>query len=158
MIRQRRLLLQSHALTLREADLPRCTCAVGKAIENLAGRSMSTTPIHPESGDDMPTLSSCCEGFEYIDDPTSANQDPSGYTSLSSSIRSPQASTDLLWLSAGPGCSKSDLSRSLIDEGRLSTRGDAHHTHGAHALSAILHLPICMRGASLSESECHFRA
>jgi hypothetical protein len=30
--------------------------------------------------------------------------------------------SNLLWLSAGPGCGKSVLSRSLIDEGRLSTR------------------------------------
>jgi ankyrin repeat protein len=60
--------------------------------------------------------------------------------------------SNLLWLSAGPGCGKSVLSRSLIDEDHLSTRkmtsticyfffkeGIAHRTRGANALSAILH-------------------
>ncbi len=58
----------------------------------------------------------------------------------------------LIWLSAGPGCGKSVLSRSLIDEGHLSTRkmtttvcyfffkdGDANCRSGADALSATLH-------------------
>ena len=58
----------------------------------------------------------------------------------------------LLWVSAGPGCGKSVLSRSLIDEGRLSTRvatstvcyfffkgGEQGRTGEADALSAILH-------------------
>ena len=58
----------------------------------------------------------------------------------------------LLWVSAGPGCGKSVLSRSLVDEGRLSTSvatstvcyfffkdGEEGRTGEADALSAILH-------------------
>ena len=58
----------------------------------------------------------------------------------------------LLWVSAGPGCGKSVLSRSLVDEGRLSTSvatstvcyfffkdGEEGRTSEADALSAILH-------------------
>ena len=58
----------------------------------------------------------------------------------------------LLWVSAGPGCGKSVLSRSLIDERRVSTNalnstvcyfffkdGQEQRMSGADALSAILH-------------------
>ncbi|TGJ75468.1 hypothetical protein E0Z10_g10990 [Xylaria hypoxylon] len=58
----------------------------------------------------------------------------------------------LLWVSAGPGCGKSVLSRALIDEHRLSTNvmtstvcyfffkdGDEHRMHSTNALCAILH-------------------
>ena len=58
----------------------------------------------------------------------------------------------LLWLSAGPGCGKSVLSRALIDERRLSTNvttsticyfffkdGDERRQHSTDALCAILH-------------------
>ncbi|KAH8199872.1 hypothetical protein TruAng_005988 [Truncatella angustata] len=58
----------------------------------------------------------------------------------------------LLWVSAGPGCGKSVLSRSLIDEWQLSTSaatsnicyfffkdGDETREHSFNALSAILH-------------------
>ena len=58
----------------------------------------------------------------------------------------------LLWVSAGPGCGKSVLSRSLIDERRVCTSamtstvcyfffkdGQEQRTHGANALSAMLH-------------------
>ena len=58
----------------------------------------------------------------------------------------------LLWVSAGPGCGKSVLSRSLIDERRVTTNalnstvcyfffkdGQEQRTSGADALSAILH-------------------
>ncbi|KAI1351104.1 hypothetical protein F5Y01DRAFT_284019 [Xylaria sp. FL0043] len=60
--------------------------------------------------------------------------------------------SSFLWVSAGPGCGKSVLTRSLIDEWQLSTSpatstvcyfffkdGDAKRQHGANALSAILH-------------------
>lgn len=60
--------------------------------------------------------------------------------------------TSLLWVSAGPGCGKSVLSRALIDEGRLSTRvttsticyfffknGYERRMHSTSALCAILH-------------------
>ena len=58
----------------------------------------------------------------------------------------------LLWVSAGPGCGKSVLSRSLIDERRVTTNalnstvcyfffkdGQEQRMNGANALSAILH-------------------
>ena len=58
----------------------------------------------------------------------------------------------LLWVSAGPGCGKSVLSRSLIDERRVCTSamastvcyfffkdGQKQRMRGANALSAILH-------------------
>ena len=58
----------------------------------------------------------------------------------------------LLWVSAGPGCGKSVLSRSLIDERRVCTNalnstvcyfffkdGQEQRMSGANALSAILH-------------------
>ena len=58
----------------------------------------------------------------------------------------------LLWISAGPGCGKSVLSRSLIDERRVCTSamastvcyfffedGQEQRMRGANALSAILH-------------------
>ena len=58
----------------------------------------------------------------------------------------------LFWLSAGPGCGKSVLSRALIDERRLSTNvttstichfffkdGDERRQHSTDALCAILH-------------------
>jgi hypothetical protein len=58
----------------------------------------------------------------------------------------------LLWVSAGPGCGKSVLSRMLIDENRLSTHvttstvcyfffkaGDSRRTHCTDALSSVLH-------------------
>ena len=58
----------------------------------------------------------------------------------------------LLWVSAGPGCGKSVLSRSLIDERRVTTNalnstvcyfffkdGQEQRMSGANALSAILH-------------------
>lgn len=61
-------------------------------------------------------------------------------------------SLSLLWVSAGPGCGKSVLSRALIDERRVCSSfmtssvyyfffkdGQERRTHGAHALSAILH-------------------
>lgn len=61
-------------------------------------------------------------------------------------------STGLLWVSAGPGCGKSVLSRALIDERRVCSNamtstvcyfffkdGQEHRTRGANALSAILH-------------------
>ena len=61
-------------------------------------------------------------------------------------------SSSLLWISAGPGCGKSVLSRALIDEGRVSKNaitttvcswffrdGQQYRTHNANALSAILH-------------------
>ncbi|EEP79334.1 predicted protein [Uncinocarpus reesii 1704] len=60
--------------------------------------------------------------------------------------------SSLLWVSAGPGCGKSVLSRALIDEGRLPTNaakstvcyfffkdGDERRMTAASALSAILH-------------------
>ncbi|KAI3330634.1 hypothetical protein F4824DRAFT_332041 [Ustulina deusta] len=60
--------------------------------------------------------------------------------------------SSFLWVSAGPGCGKSVLSRSLIDEWQLSTSaatsvvcyfffkdGDQRREHGANAFSAILH-------------------
>lgn len=60
--------------------------------------------------------------------------------------------SSLLWVSAGPGCGKSVLSRSLIDEWQLSTSaatsticyfffkdGDTRRERSAEALSAILH-------------------
>ncbi|KAI1275359.1 hypothetical protein F5Y07DRAFT_389845 [Xylaria sp. FL0933] len=60
--------------------------------------------------------------------------------------------SSFLWVSAGPGCGKSVLTRSLIDEWQLSTSpatstvcyfffkdGDEKRQHGANALSAILH-------------------
>lgn len=58
----------------------------------------------------------------------------------------------VLWVSAGPGCGKSVLSRALIDEERVSNNvmtssvcyfffkdGQERRTRGTHALSAILH-------------------
>ncbi|PLB46033.1 hypothetical protein P170DRAFT_500838 [Aspergillus steynii IBT 23096] len=61
-------------------------------------------------------------------------------------------SSGLLWVSAGPGCGKSVLSKALIDEGRLSTKvvastvchfffkdGDTRRMYSTQALSAILH-------------------
>lgn len=60
--------------------------------------------------------------------------------------------SSLLWVSAGPGCGKSVLARSLIDEMRVCTtamtskicyfffkNGQEHRTRSVHALSAILH-------------------
>ncbi|KAI0427758.1 hypothetical protein F5Y09DRAFT_315195 [Xylaria sp. FL1042] len=60
--------------------------------------------------------------------------------------------SSFLWVSAGPGCGKSVLSRSLIDEWQLSTSaatsvvcyfffkdGDEKRQHSTNALSAILH-------------------
>ncbi|KAI0413476.1 hypothetical protein F5X98DRAFT_390791 [Xylaria grammica] len=59
--------------------------------------------------------------------------------------------SSFLWVSAGPGCGKSVLSRSLIDEGQLSTSdtsivcyyffkdGDETRQRSANAISAILH-------------------
>lgn len=60
--------------------------------------------------------------------------------------------SSLLWVSAGPGCGKSVLSRALIDERRLSTNittstvcyfffkdGDERRMHSTNALCAILH-------------------
>jgi ankyrin repeat protein len=60
--------------------------------------------------------------------------------------------SSLLWVSAGPGCGKSVLSRALIDDHRLSTNvttstvchfffkdGDERRMHGTNALCAILH-------------------
>ncbi|KAI1839457.1 hypothetical protein JX266_014332, partial [Neoarthrinium moseri] len=62
------------------------------------------------------------------------------------------AESGLLWVSAGPGCGKSVLSRSLIDECHLSASaatsticyffskdGDERREHSFDALSAILH-------------------
>ncbi|KAK8139971.1 hypothetical protein PG984_000037 [Apiospora sp. TS-2023a] len=62
------------------------------------------------------------------------------------------AESGLLWVSAGPGCGKSVLSRSLIDDWQLSTSaatstvcyfffkdGDERREHSYDALSAILH-------------------
>jgi hypothetical protein len=63
-----------------------------------------------------------------------------------------RSTSSLLWVSAGPGCGKSVLSRALIDERRLSTNattsivcyfffkdGDEGRTDSADALCAILH-------------------
>ncbi|KAK1757207.1 hypothetical protein QBC47DRAFT_342319 [Echria macrotheca] len=63
-----------------------------------------------------------------------------------------RSTSGVLWVSAGPGCGKSVLSRALIDEGRLSTHvttstvchfffkeGDERRTSAAAALSAIVH-------------------
>ncbi|KAE8394506.1 hypothetical protein BDV23DRAFT_5179 [Aspergillus alliaceus] len=60
--------------------------------------------------------------------------------------------SSLLWVSAGPGCGKSVLSRALIDERRLSTNvttsavcyfffkdGDERRMYATNALCAILH-------------------
>ena len=60
--------------------------------------------------------------------------------------------SSLLWVSAGPGCGKSVLSRALVDERRLSTNvttstvcyfffkdGDERRVHSTNALCAILH-------------------
>jgi ankyrin repeat protein len=60
--------------------------------------------------------------------------------------------SSLLWVSAGPGCGKSVLSRALIDEGRLSTNvttstvchfffkdGEEGRMESTNALCAILH-------------------
>ena len=60
--------------------------------------------------------------------------------------------SSLLWISAGPGCGKSVLSRSLIDEKRLCTNvltstvcyfffqdGQERRSKGSDAISAILH-------------------
>ncbi|KAH8660053.1 hypothetical protein BX600DRAFT_399966 [Xylariales sp. PMI_506] len=60
--------------------------------------------------------------------------------------------SSLLWVSAGPGCGKSVLSRALIDEGHLSTsvttstvcyfffkEGEERRMDSASALSAVLH-------------------
>ena len=60
--------------------------------------------------------------------------------------------SSLLWISAGPGCGKSVLSRALVDEKRVCTDlmttsicyfffkdGLAHRTKAADALSALLH-------------------
>lgn len=62
------------------------------------------------------------------------------------------STSGLLWVSAGPGCGKSVLSRALIDERRLLTSvttskvcyfffkdGDEQRQHSADALRAILH-------------------
>ena len=62
------------------------------------------------------------------------------------------STSGLLWVSAGPGCGKSVLSRALIDERRLFTSvttskvcyfffkdGDEHRQHSTDALRAILH-------------------
>ena len=61
-------------------------------------------------------------------------------------------SSRLLWVSAGPGCGKSVLSRALIDERKVCTDtkaskvcyfffkdGQEHRTRGADALCALLH-------------------
>ena len=61
-------------------------------------------------------------------------------------------SSRLLWISAGPGCGKSVLSRALIDERKVCTDskastvcyfffkdGQEHRTRGADALCALLH-------------------
>ena len=61
-------------------------------------------------------------------------------------------SSSLLWISAGPGCGKSVLSRTLIDENRLSTNittskicyfffkdGDERRVSATDALCALLH-------------------
>ena len=61
-------------------------------------------------------------------------------------------SSSLLWMSAGPGCGKSVLSRALVDESRLSTNitttticyfffkdGDQRRMHSTNALCGILH-------------------
>ena len=61
-------------------------------------------------------------------------------------------SSKLLWVSAGPGCGKSVLSRALVDERRVCTNvmastvcyfffkdGQEGRMHGANALCAILH-------------------
>ena len=61
-------------------------------------------------------------------------------------------SSNLLWVSAGPGCGKSVLSRALIDERRVCSNvmtstvcyfffkdGQEHRSRGAQAFSAILH-------------------
>lgn len=60
--------------------------------------------------------------------------------------------SSLLWVSAGPGCGKSVLSRALIDERRVSTStltstvcywffkdGQQQRMHGVNALCAIIH-------------------
>lgn len=62
------------------------------------------------------------------------------------------STSSLLWVSAGPGCGKSVLSRALIDEQRLSTHvttstvchfffkdGDQRRMNSTNALCAILH-------------------
>lgn len=62
------------------------------------------------------------------------------------------SSSSLLWVSAGPGCGKSVLSRALVDEHRLATNittstvcyfffkdGDERRTDSTNALCAILH-------------------
>ncbi|KAI3317871.1 hypothetical protein HD806DRAFT_355125 [Xylariaceae sp. AK1471] len=62
------------------------------------------------------------------------------------------STSSLLWVSAGPGCGKSVLSRALIDERRLSMNittstvcyfffkdGDERRMHSTNALCAILH-------------------
>ncbi|KAH8744416.1 hypothetical protein F5882DRAFT_455073 [Hyaloscypha sp. PMI_1271] len=62
------------------------------------------------------------------------------------------STSSLLWVSAGPGCGKSVLSRALIDERRLSTNvttstvcyfffkdGDGSRMNATNALCAILH-------------------
>lgn len=63
------------------------------------------------------------------------------------------ASSSLLWISAGPGCGKSVLAKTLIDECRLSSasalhtttcyfffkEGEERRTKAANALSAMLH-------------------
>lgn len=61
-------------------------------------------------------------------------------------------SSSLLWVSAGPGCGKSVLSRALVEERRVSRTamtssvcyfffkdGQEQRTRGVHALSALLH-------------------
>ncbi|ETS85637.1 hypothetical protein PFICI_03662 [Pestalotiopsis fici W106-1] len=63
-----------------------------------------------------------------------------------------RSDSSLLWVSAGPGCGKSVLSRSLIDDWQLTTSpatstvchfffkdGDQSRVHSHDALSAILH-------------------
>ncbi|KAF0324234.1 nacht and ankyrin domain protein [Colletotrichum asianum] len=60
--------------------------------------------------------------------------------------------SNIIWVSAGPGCGKSVLARALIDDGRLSSSsatsmicyfffkdGDKHRVNSSDALSAILH-------------------
>ncbi|KAL9601837.1 MAG: hypothetical protein Q9179_002728 [Wetmoreana sp. 5 TL-2023] len=62
------------------------------------------------------------------------------------------STSGLLWVTAGPGCGKSVLSRALIDERRVSTNvttsticyfffkdGDERRMHSTNALSAMLH-------------------
>ncbi|GAW17430.1 hypothetical protein ANO14919_068870 [Xylariales sp. No.14919] len=84
----------------------------------------------------LPKVKNTCEWF--LEDTT--------FRSWRDSVES-----SFLWVSAGPGCGKSVLSRSLIDEGQLSTSdtsivcyyffkdGDETRQRSANAISAILH-------------------